>query len=169
VNVNIGCGTHYAPGWCNVDLEQNQNTRPDLVARATTLPFPDGSVDRLYAGHVMEHVAWPSVPAVLAELRRIADGEVLFTGPDVYRTVRWWKEGRVSWELVESVLESQDNGQPHWPEAVHHWNCHQARLAAAVEGAGFCVSEPPIDRDGWDGWPVVNWSGWQCAVLARPS
>lgn len=166
MRVNVGCGTHYAKGWLNVDCVANDNTHPDLIAHGYRLPFPERSVERIYAGHVLEHVPWADVPAFLAELRRVAAGEILFTGPDLYRTIREWHAGRLSWEIVESVGEHQDRLRPDWPEAVHKWNCHETRMLDAIRAAGFHADPAPVDRDGWDGWPVVNWSAWQCAVMA---
>lgn len=166
--LNVGCGTHRAPEpWVNVDCADNDQVHPDVVvASGQRLPFDDASAERVYLGHVLEHVAWPAVPAFLAEVRRVLDGEVLVTGPDVYRTVHRWSDGLEPWDLVASVMEhaapaGADNG---WPEALHHWNCHEARVVDLLERAGFADVAPTTDLSGW---PVVQWSDWQCAVKAR--
>lgn len=37
----------------------------------TPIPFPDETFDRVYASHVLEHVAWFNVEAALREARRV--------------------------------------------------------------------------------------------------
>lgn len=168
--LNVGCGSHRAPSpWWNVDTVRNGNTKPDqIVAPGTALPFPDGSCERIYLGHVLEHVAWPDVPRFLTDVRRLLDGHLLVTGPDVYRTLEEWRAGRLGWDLVTSVLEhaahpERDNG---WPEALHHWNCTEGRVVEALHLAGFTDVEP-VSIFGLDGgWPVVGPSAWQMAVRA---
>lgn len=164
MNLNAGCGTHYASGWVNTDVIRNDNTRPDVICRLP-FPFPDGTFDRVFLGHVLEHVPWPSVPQFMQEVRRVAKrgGEVLAAGPDVYRTLEQWQNGAASWFLVQSVMEHQDQSHPHWPEAVHSWNCHQTRLEGVLTAAGFEeVSEVGEMGD----WPAVGWdASWQCAAL----
>lgn len=171
--LNVGVGTHYAEGWVNVDAMRNDWTHPDVLC--LDLPFRGGAFDRIYLGHVLEHVPWPAVPAFLAGVIRVLapDGEILATGPDARRTMRLWKQGALPDDLMWSVLEHADEASDDWPEAVHHWNCHEERMTTALQRAGLDAApfEPytsnPNLAPGFDGWPVVNWSGWQCAVLAR--
>ena len=58
--LNVGCGKDYIPGCLNMDnLQINSYTdyivKPDLVAEATDLPFPDGGFDVVLASHIFEH------------------------------------------------------------------------------------------------------------------
>lgn len=171
--LNVGCGPHRAASpWWNVDVVRDGATQPDqIVPRGQPLPFPDGSCEKVYLGHLLEHVPWPQVPAFLADVRRLLTpaGEVLAVGPDVYRTIRGWHEGRETWELVESVLEhsapQDDLGQ--WAEARHWWNCEEARLTAAL-AAAFGEARPvALDDPLLDSWPLVGRAPWQCAAWAR--
>lgn len=167
--LNVGCGTHYAEGWVNVDAMRNDWTHPDILC--LDLPFRDGAFDRIYLGHVMEHVPWPHVPAFLDGVIRVLapEGEILATGPDARRTMQLWKLGQLPDDLMWSVLEHADEASDDWPEAVHHWNCHEERMENVLADAGLAVLAHPVAEiyDGWEGWPVVNWSGWQCAMSAR--
>lgn len=169
MRLNVGCGSHYARGWINIDVIRTDNTHPDIVGGE--LPFRDGAFERVYLGHVMEHVPWPAIPGFLAECKRVLapDGELLATGPDVRRTLMCWRDGLVGLDLMHSVMEHADDAHPHWPQAVHHWNCHEQRMVDALRQAGFRAEPMPVAtlRDRWDGWPVVCWSAWQCAALAR--
>lgn len=167
--LNVGCGTHKAPApWVNTDTRETDNTHPDVIVEAgDRFPFDDGSCDRVLLSHVLEHVPWSAIPAFLVQVRRVLDGELLVVGPDVYRTIRRWRKGLEPWELVASVLEhaaapEHDNG---WPEALHHWNCHEERVVTILELAGF-TNIRSVDPVAIEGWPVVAPAAWQFALTA---
>lgn len=172
--LNVGCGTHYADGWVNVDVVANDSTHPDLVVpRDAPLPFPDGSCVRIYLGHVLEHVRWDRVLGFLADVRRLLvdGGELLVTGPDVRRTLNLWKLNQVDDALMHSVMEHAEvPTDTDWPEASHQWNCHEARVHRLLEVSGFANIEPrdiyAMARDG-SPWPVVCPTDWQLCLLAR--
>ena len=44
------------PDWVTLDLNGNADINHDL---SRPLPFPDGSVDRVYSSHVLEHFTYP--------------------------------------------------------------------------------------------------------------
>jgi hypothetical protein len=61
-------------------------------------------------------------------------------------------------------MEHQDQSQPHWPEAVHHWNMHQERLEGIMQAAGFARVREVTEMGDW---PAQGWDpSWQCAVEA---
>ncbi len=51
MNLNIGCGQHHASGWLNTDIHAD-GPSPDMLCSVLSLPFDDGSVERVYCGHV---------------------------------------------------------------------------------------------------------------------
>lgn len=179
--LNAGCGTHYAQGWVNVDIWENSETRPDVLARAgEPYPFEDDTFDAVFMGHVIEHIHWPLVPDFLRDMGRVAKpGAPMFIiGPDVYRTIQRWSEGLEPFWMVESVLEHQEL-QPSddagwWDGAAHHWNCHEDRVVnllldlgvkdlevfSDVVPNGSDFRDPYVDLV----WPVVAKADWQCAV-----
>jgi len=56
MKLNLGCGGKKLPGWVNVDSQPMED--PDAVADLTTpWPWPDSSVDEVFASHVIEHIA----------------------------------------------------------------------------------------------------------------
>lgn len=166
MKVNIGCGPHYQPGWVNTD--GHPDAEPDILT--TGFPFEDGTAERVYLGHVLEHQRWDAVPAFLSQVRRILapDGQVLAAGPDVNRVIQRHAQGIEPWWLVNDVLEHADRETSAWPGSGHHWNCHEERLEQALRDAGFATKALPPEElhPGWEGWPLTNWSMWQCAVLA---
>lgn len=188
--LNAGCGTHYAQGWVNVDIWEDDNTKPDVRAEAgKPYPFEDAYFDAIYLGHVIEHIDWSDVPAFIMDMVRMAkpDAPILIVGPDVLKTIQLWKEGKEPWHMVLSTMEHQDvNWQPGrehewWDGATHHWNCHHERVVDMLEDLGLkditdVYNEIPNNPSGkqWHDpvtgitWPVVGKHHWQMAVLVRP-
>lgn len=182
--LNAGCGTHYAKGWVNTDVWENEETRPDIrVVPGEPYPFPDNHFDAVFMGHVIEHIDWPSLPAFLMEMTRVAkpDAPMLLVGPDVYRTLHLWHENKQPWWLVESVLEHQEvipdrsSGIEWWDGATHHWNCHEQRVADLLSQLGFTdigsVSDLIPSGNDWRDpeieelvWPVVQKADWQFGI-----
>jgi predicted SAM-dependent methyltransferase len=83
--LNLGSGEAPLAGFVNVDALPDA-PGVDLVADISQpLPFEDGSVDRIYAVHVLEHFATDQVPGLLADWRRVLrpGGEALIAVPDL--------------------------------------------------------------------------------------
>ena len=187
--LNAGCGTWYAKGWTNVDIWEDDNTKPDIVASAgEPYPFEDNYFDAVYLGHVIEHIDWSDVPAFLLDMNRVAkpDAPILIVGPDVLKTIQLWKEGKEPWHMVLSTMEHQDvNWQPGrehewWDGATHHWNCHTERVLDLLQDVGFTdvvdlyneIPNNPSGKEWYDSvtkitWPVVGKHHWQFALQVR--
>jgi len=184
--LNAGCGTHYAQGWVNTDVwDDGVTTKPDIkVKPGEPYPFPENHFDAVFLGHVLEHIAWPDVPAFLQDIKKISkpDAQFLICGPDILRTIKRWSKGLEPWEMVLSTLEHQDiNTQPgredlFWDGASHHWNCHHDRVWKLLQLNGFSSLVDVFDlipKDvmgkNWEyrniNWPVVGFWHWQFAIL----
>jgi hypothetical protein len=179
--LNVGCGPHRAPRpWHNVDrVRREGNTEPDEVV-GDTLPYPDGTVTRLYAGHILEHVPLPGVAALLADWIRVMhdSGHLAVVGPDVNRALELFRTGRLGRdELWERMEHGTTTSLEAWrrlygatdidPHARHHWNCIPERVIALLETAGFeKVREIPIASPELNDWPLVGRAEDQFAVLA---
>lgn len=182
--LNVGCGTHYANGWVNTDVWQDELTKPDVVVKAgEPYPFDDNTFDAAYLGHVIEHIPWTDVPSFLDDISRVVkpDAPMLIVGPDVHKTIRRWARNEEPWEMVMSTMEHQDmNYQPDrehqwWDGALHHWNCHESRVFKLLDTMGFkniksVFDQIPNDPRGtsWTdetgfSWPVVGKYHWQLA------
>ena len=195
--LNVGCGTHYAEGWVNTDVWEDHATKPDtLVEPDKPYPFDDNTFDAIFLGHVLEHIDWHSVHPFLQDMNRIAkpNAPILAVGPDVYRTIQRWKDGKEPWDMVESVMEHQDvyggytsfiNSDAYsadppewWDGAAHHWNCHEKRMLSVMSTVlNNCTVytdtiEKNVGMKSWTDiknnitWPVVGYWHWQCAVMA---
>jgi len=93
VNVGAGTGSYEQPDRLLVAVEpsavmvrQRNGTHPVVRAAAEDLPFPDNSFDVALALMTVHH--WNDVRRGLAELRRVAPRQVVFTyDPDVHRAL----------------------------------------------------------------------------------
>jgi SAM-dependent methyltransferase len=182
--LNAGCGTHYAEGWVNTDVWENEETKPDIrVEPGKPYPFEDNTFDAVFMSHVLEHIAWAEVPVFINDMSRVAKpgAPMLIVCPDVFKTIKLWGEKKLPWWLVEAVLEHQhmkpeDLGDnPWWDNAPHHWNAHEKRVEDLVTGMGFPNLENVfslIPNGGlWKDnhitdliWPVVGKAEWQLCL-----
>ncbi len=77
VNLNIGSGGYYLPGFTNLDYPsdwyQGQQQQPFIAydMRSDDLPFSNGSVDNIYCSHVIEHIETPYVTHFFQEAARV--------------------------------------------------------------------------------------------------
>lgn len=187
MKVNVGCGPHYAQGWVNTDLVVTDQIRPDVVVTSDDpLPFGSGSVERMYLGHVLEHIPWTQIPAFCARVIEVCQpgAEVMVVGPDAVRTLERWRDGEEDWGAVAAVIEGTGAYLAHlgaytpirWDGDRHHWNCYEARVVEALTACGFHDVTPlgVLDDGRLDesaicgaGWPLVDASPRQFAVSAR--
>lgn len=186
--LNVGCGPHRAPSpWLNLDVHCGDGIEPDVLVTDALDPLENfDNVDRVYLGHVLEHVPWQQVGVFLQGIERAMakGGKLCIVGPDVLRTLQGWRDGRESWELVESVLENPWDGchgdadlstlqeqlpEPEWEHARHWWNCYEMRVVYALQRWTLLdrIEPQPMDPTVLGDWPVVGFSPWQFAVTAR--
>jgi predicted SAM-dependent methyltransferase len=91
--LHLGCGHVHIPGWTNCDVLRTGAT--DVVIDICTLPgIPPGSVDVIYACHVLEHFATSEVPAILRRWCQVlrGGGEVRLSVPDLDAITRIYQE-----------------------------------------------------------------------------
>jgi SAM-dependent methyltransferase len=161
LKLNLGSGTHPTPeGWTAVDcLEQPYPV--DVIADVGALPFPDGAAERLYAGHLLEHIPLPQLGAVLAEWRRVLapGGELGIVGPDIDRAVL---QGCPEWLLRAIVAHDP-------PPGGHAWTCSAGLLAYLLELHGWDAREVLVATITQPEWPnPAPDAAWQLAFLATP-
>lgn len=166
MRVNLGCGDQYAPGWINVD--HGSPHRKDLDVDLTgPLPWPAGSIQRAYAGHVLEHLTKPECVDLLERLRECVAplGELMIVGPDVGIAQRMAEAG-----TLDVTMDSLRFGAGRWSGDVHQWECTSAGIVNLLQTAGWREITPMWIDDVPPEWPVAyRGPQWQCAVLARRS
>ena len=175
--LNVGCGPHYFPNWCNTDTTVDSNIKPDvLVEWLQPMPFEDSYFERAYCGHVLEHIPWERVNEFLTELKRVvrSNGQVMIVGPDFNRALDRFEKNpnehtrRHIWEVGEDMLHYQHmKERTNWNGARHFWVCYEKRIVHALEEARFTDVQPmEMVPESFIDWPLVDLIGAQCGVKA---
>jgi predicted SAM-dependent methyltransferase len=91
--LHLGCGHVHLEGWTNVDALRTGAT--DVVCDITTLPgIASGSVDQIYACHVLEHFAHDDVNPILSRWYEVlgVGGELRISVPDLDAITRIYQQ-----------------------------------------------------------------------------
>lgn len=95
--LHVGCGAvgvgrlhpqFQGPGWREIRLDIDPDSRPDIVASMTDMPaIGDASVDAVWSSHNLEHLQHHEVPLALAEFIRVLrpGGLLLVRLPDLQK------------------------------------------------------------------------------------
>lgn len=95
--LHLGCGKRYLEGFFHIDALDYPHV--DHRGPVDNLSFiPDGTVELVYACHVLEHFGCKDVARVLAEWRRVLrpGGILRIAVPDFRAWVELYQEGKVS-------------------------------------------------------------------------
>ena len=140
LQVHLGCGKRYIPGFVHVDLENFPHI--DYRHDVRRLPFfPDDSVDLVYASHVLEYFDHVEAREVLTEWRRVLKpgGTLRLAVPDfaalakVYRTYGDLK--LILGPLYGGISAAGSGGDV----LLYHKTVYDfASLKAVLEDAEFC-------------------------------
>lgn len=166
---NLGCGEFSAEGWLNVDIVRNDVVRPDLVADVRQLPLRRWSVGRLYAGHVLDHLAFSEARDAVSHWRELLTtrGRLLIVGADCRLASAMHRDGRLS----QSEWLRIRYGSGRWRGDDHRWEASPELTAQLLESAGWYVvriSLPRMETDARVEWPIVSYARWQFALGAYP-
>lgn len=125
VRLNIGAGSTVIDGYIPVDIKTGTDAR--------TLPYPDESVDEVYASHVLEHLPRDEAPKALAEWARVLKpGGIMRIGvPNVPVICKAWNELDEP-HLMMVLYGSQDDQTNH-----HGWGYSSESLRHAMNNAGI--------------------------------
>jgi len=156
IRLNVGSGDlpMRLPGWINID--ESPYLGVDLVRRVPPLPWPDGSVAEIFAGHFLEHLNRVDATDFLDECWRVLQhgGTLALVVPDMREVMRRYvmdEPAPMEWpaghhrdlrdmdELCATVIFSTD--QP----SHHQWAYDNITLGRALEAASFEIMRE-IDR-----------------------
>lgn len=89
LRLHLGSGTNSLPGWVNVDLLRPGRTLDLYWDLRRPLPFPDATVDAIFAEHLLEHLPFQAGVGLLRECRRVTGlGGIVRVGvPDLDRYI----------------------------------------------------------------------------------
>lgn len=171
--LNVGCGDYAMRFWMNLDNDpacRGVQIRQEALAYLSECE--PGQYDEIYAGHFLEHLAFPEAGRFIAECYRVLapGGKLGLLVPDTRQIMFRWLHGmpdEVEWpagvwrpvsdldEVCHLFLFSDVQTSP------HRWAWCEETLARAMAIAGFDNLEP-IDRFHDPRIPVGEW--YQCGL-----
>ena len=116
LRLNLGCGAFKLEGFINIDKSDMNN--PDIKADVFSLPYDPGTVDEIYAGHLLEHFyAIDGVKALHYWYSLLKEGGVIsIVVPDVSYIFREYLASpspRALRNLNDTYLYSELQESPH--------------------------------------------------------
>lgn len=156
MKLNIGAGGRRLEGYTGVDAVERPAA--DIIARADKIPLPDNCADEIMAIHLVEHVHYWEVPALLTEWHRLLKpgGLLVLEMPDLVKCCRNIVEGFTYagkhpdqsglWGLFGDPRQED-------PFMGHKWAHTFKTIKPTVEAAGFIkiVERPtqwhPVGRE----------------------
>lgn len=168
MKINLGCGDRYVPGWVNVDLPGMPHRVDRSVDLTGELPWPEKSIEAVYAGHVLEHLHKADAYDLVARLRPLVQPgmPIMLVGPDLLRAREIFPGDDVPDEfgVTYNMLR---HGADRWGGDVHRWDCTSSVLEDMLTRGGW-EKVTPMDMDAVKVlWPVADARPkWQCAVGA---
>ena len=132
IHLNIGAGTMPLPDHINCDSQPYPGI--DRVFRCPPIPFEDGEVESIYAGHFLEHLPPQDTAPFLAECRRVlrVGGSLTLVVPDAEKARLLLESKRlIADHFAPIVMGDRHDDMPHRTIWRRAW------LEDALMGAGF--------------------------------
>lgn len=164
MKLNLGCGDRYVPGWVNVDWAGSPHRKDEEVDLTGELPWPNNSVQTIYAGHVLEHLTLEQCHGLLRQLHRCAipSGTIMVVGPDLPTAYQMQEKG-----TLDVTIESLLYGAERWPGDRHLWESSAQTTITLMKGAGWVNPHEGSVREAATYWPVADARPlWQFAIWA---
>jgi predicted SAM-dependent methyltransferase len=137
MKLHIG-GTIASPDWKILDVVARPEV--DFIGPCTDLgQFADGSIDEIYASHVLEHLGYrEELPRALAEWHRVLrpGGQVKISVPDMMKLCGMFAHPQLPPPLLNPLLAMMYGGQGDAHD-FHKMGFTQDILAAFLHAAGF--------------------------------
>jgi SAM-dependent methyltransferase len=134
LKLDLGSGSgRVAPDYTTVDLHAPE---ADVSADLGALPYPDNSVDEIWASHCLEHVEWERVSDVLREWLRVLrpGAPAIIAVPNLDYAARYWLHGPSRPDALEILF-----GTPNSPGGQHTGGWGPRSFREELEAAGFEV------------------------------
>ena len=135
MRLNLGGGSTHLEGFINVDLCNEADLKHDL---RNPLPFEDGSVEEIFAMHVIESFYQWEFPAVIKDWARVLKGKITIEFTSLTDTINLYLNGGNAEERKSGhwgLYGKQDI--PIDPIVLHHYVYEVDELKELMERAGF--------------------------------
>lgn len=156
--INIGCGRWPLLYWTNLDSDPS--VRADIYTEVPPIPYPDDSIDEVFAGHVLEHMEPDAGREFLRECYRCLrpGGRLGVVVPDMEEVMRRYLRLNPEHDRVSDIVYDNRWWDIHDMDTVcalfmystvqeshHKWMYSPATLRNRMLEAGF-VSLVDINR-----------------------
>lgn len=134
LDVQVGCGNKIWPGFVNVDQHA---ARADVRCDCTALTFETGTVDSLYAIHLLEHLHRNDAGKALAEWTRVLKpgGTMVLELPCLNKIAQLLVDGETDMRMT--VLGLYGDPRDPAPAMLHKWGWSREELTEALTQAGM--------------------------------
>jgi predicted SAM-dependent methyltransferase len=131
MRLNIGSGGSRIDGFENVDLDEGKDARK--------LDYETGSIDEIYASHILEHFSFRETLEVLREWVRVlkVGGRLRIAVPDFNKIVDGYKSGKIDFNIEKVLLGAQTNSVD-----VHRAVFNDEKLRTLFDMVGLDKVEP---------------------------
>lgn len=161
LRLNLGAGNFPLEGFVNIDMQEA--VKPDLVCDILDLPYGEGSVDEIYAGHILEHFDWKDGEEALHYWRTLLKpgGKISVVVPDIDYLMKEY----VANPSPTKLRELNDLYIYSYCQVSPHKYAYSADLLKeALETAGFVdLKRMPVDHPYFPT-PVVWQSGYEAVA-----
>lgn len=153
--LNVGCGKKMVPHTINLNYEWYPGVDLTYDIR-WRLRLPDHRLHGIYSEHVLEHLPFASIPAILSEWRRVmrAGGLVRILVPDAELYLRIYCEVHSGHDLEFPMHDSSQTAMMHVNRAFRDYSHLYAydfeTMARMLERAGFVDIRNCEHRQGRD-------------------
>jgi len=136
IELNLGCGNKYMPGWVNVDLTNRDGGKVDVNSDIRVLPFEDNYADTVLANHVIEHFYRWEVEDILKEWFRVMKpgAKIILECPDLNKLIDNFKTSDNAYLHILGFYGDQKYKDP---LMQHKWAYCGRELQEILEGIGF--------------------------------
>ena len=150
--INVGCGDYLMDGFTNIDADPSRN--PDICDTVPPLPVASNSLEEIYAGHFLEHLAGgtPGQPSEALDFlqecyRCLQPGGLLgLVVPDTREIMRRYLAGALDhieyphyqwWPVADLDAVCAMFLYSTAQESPHKWSYDKDTLGRAMATAGF--------------------------------
>jgi SAM-dependent methyltransferase len=138
IKLNIGAGDSNIPGFIPIDAKLGHD--------ALKLPYETGTVDEVYASHVLEHIHHSKTLDAVNEWVRVLKpgGRIRIAVPDFHKVFRQYKDGEMSDDMLAAWLHgSHDVATDRHQAVLNHENLTAMLRRCAVDD--IAIFKPEYD------------------------